>query len=221
MGFPTLALYLTPSFLFNHFNNSATRWKSRSFVMDKVLFAFKRELLRELRSRSIPKKKINILLQFLKEYVRFENDENNKKFINEIQNSKTMRRDYGDLQGWELLKAYNRDRQIEESKRRAREKALEEARKEVGGEEAWGKMQERDRKKVLKKALENVHAEIRKTAREQIRLSDKEDCILHLLTLTTRSKEEIAELMDVSVDFVKQLHAELQEENEENCNMSS
>lgn len=64
-------------------------------VRDKALLAFKRELLMVLDSRSIPKKKIVVLLHFLRHYVQFENFNNHINFTNEMENYKTMKtRDY-------------------------------------------------------------------------------------------------------------------------------
>ncbi|HJT74802.1 MAG TPA: hypothetical protein VJ720_12300, partial [Chitinophaga sp.] len=57
---------------------------------DKMLLAFKRELLRELDQRAIPANKARVLMEFLRNYVHFENGENEEIFTNEILKNKTM-----------------------------------------------------------------------------------------------------------------------------------
>jgi hypothetical protein len=49
------------------------------------LMSFKLQLLRKLTERRIKRKKIRALMNFLRYYVRFENDDNNVKFEQEIQ----------------------------------------------------------------------------------------------------------------------------------------
>lgn len=143
-----------------------------------LLLAFKRELLRRLRSRSIPEKKINALLLFLRSYVRFENIENEKIFNNEIQNNKATR-NYDGLSGMELLMIANRatDRyyaRLEIKQRREKER--------------------RERKEE-KAQIEANH-------------------VRRLLRLTDYSEKKIAELLEVPLDLVQQIHAELQGEPE-------
>ncbi|MVT11194.1 RpnC/YadD family protein [Chitinophaga tropicalis] len=80
--FALAVLIAKSKFLGKNISDSAER--------DQLLLSFKRELLRELNQRSIPAAKIRVLMAFLKDYVHFENEKNEKIFNNEIQKAKTM-----------------------------------------------------------------------------------------------------------------------------------
>jgi hypothetical protein len=154
-------------------------------LSENQLFELKMELVRELLKKNFPKEKIRCLLQFLKLYIRFDNQELINKFEIELDNIKNRQTTMG-------LEEFVLDR----AKRIGLKQGLEQG-KELGLEQGKELGLEQGKELGLEQGKE-------------ITTYEKDFAFTQsLLTQTDFSEEKIAGLVGVDVEFVRKVKASL------------